>query len=285
MMSLLLTLAMLGPLSQETAPPDRSLAAGQLRTALEQAESRSAADAFQLLLGAGREALGHLRGSRAAEVLDASLAQAADRSVDLPAAATRLRRELTSLASTLAFEPLLEAPLPRGFPAPTPLGEIELKAYPRYRLVEAEMKGGQSSFWQLFSHIQRNDIAMTAPVETTYSADGSLREERMAFLYESPDMGRLGSDGTVEVLEKSGASVVSIGCRGYASRTAIQNATQRLESWLSVRLDLEVTGPLRVMGYNSPMVPGDRRFFEVQIPVRTVPASDAVRLGRADRIR
>ena len=29
-----------------------------------------------------------------------------------------------------------------------------------------------------------------------------------------------------------------------------------------------VAGPLRTMAYNSPMVRGDRRYFEVQLPVR-----------------
>lgn len=32
----------------------------------------------------------------------------------------------------------------------------------------------------------------------------------------------------------------------------------------------EQSGPVRVMGYNSPFVARDRQFFEVQIPVREV---------------
>lgn len=277
MKTLLLSIAMFAPLSQETAPADRSLAAEQIQAALAKVEGRSSPEALSALVEAGRGSLEALQGSHAAEVLRSSLARAQESAADAPRAADRLRRDLASLASTLAFEPLIEAPLPEGFPAPTPLGEVELKTYPRYRLVQAEMNNGQSSFWQLFSHIQRNDIAMTAPVETTYATDGSLRETRMAFLYESPDMGELGSDGTVEVIEKGGATVVSLGCRGYASQSAVANAAQRLEAWLGTRVDLRAAGPMRVMGYNSPMVPGDRRFFEVQLPVAEVEGADRAR--------
>jgi hypothetical protein len=33
-----------------------------------------------------------------------------------------------------------------------------------------------------------------------------------------------------------------------------------------------VAGPMRVMGYNSPFVPRDLNFFEVQIPVKAAKA-------------
>jgi hypothetical protein len=34
----------------------------------------------------------------------------------------------------------------------------------------------------------------------------------------------------------------------------------------------EIAGPLRVMGYNSPFVPQEKNFFEVQIPLKPVHA-------------
>ena len=74
----------------------------------------------------------------------------------------------------LAFEPIMEAPLPVGFPAPVPAGEIAVIEYPRYRLARAGMKGGQNgTFFTLFRHIQSNDIPMTAPVEMTMDEDGT----------------------------------------------------------------------------------------------------------------
>jgi hypothetical protein len=41
-----------------------------------------------------------------------------------------------------------------------------------------------------------------------------------------------------------------------------------LSAWLAAQTQLEADGPLRVMGYNSPMVPARKRFFEVELPVR-----------------
>ena len=48
-------------------------------------------------------------------------------------------------------------------------------------------------------------------------------------------------------------------------------AEQRLTNWLEQNKGkYEQSGPVRVMGYNSPFVARDRQFFEVQIPVREV---------------
>ncbi len=72
----------------------------------------------------------------------------------------------------------IEAPLPVGYPSPTPPGCIELKTYPKVRRAQIESKatGGQNGFWPLFSHIQKRQIAMTSPVEMDYhkmSLDGN----------------------------------------------------------------------------------------------------------------
>ena len=52
------------------------------------------------------------------------------------------------------FKPIKEAELPKGFPAYTPVGTIEVKQYPAARLVQAK-SGGDSGFWKLFLHINR----------------------------------------------------------------------------------------------------------------------------------
>jgi hypothetical protein len=50
-------------------------------------------------------------------------------------------------------------------------------------------------------------------------------------------------------------------------------AEQRLRSWLEQnKRQYEQSGPVRVMGYNSPFMARDRQFFEVQIPVRELSA-------------
>jgi hypothetical protein len=66
--------------------------------------------------------------------------------------------------------------------------------------------------------------------------------------------------------------VVSIGMRGAHSAAAVEEARQRLLAWFEERKsEYRPAGPLRVMGYNSPMIPADRRFFEVQIPIESLP--------------
>ena len=64
--------------------------------------------------------------------------------------------------------------------------------------------------------------------------------------------------------------VVSIGVRGEQSGSAMRQAGQRLSDWLVQNNNrYQRTGPVRVMGYNSPFVPRDRQFFEVQLQVKT----------------
>jgi hypothetical protein len=170
-----------------------------------------------------------------------------------------------------AFEPVAEAPLPQGFPAYTPVGKIEVKNYPAYRKAETS---GRLAFWTLFEHITSANIPMTAPVEMTYQADAPPvgRERSMAFLYPDTSSGSTGRKGAVEVVDVPAATVVSIGMRSGRSEAALVEAEQRLRAWLEQHRNCyESSGPLRVMGYNSPFIPRDRQFFEVQIPIRKVP--------------
>lgn len=169
---------------------------------------------------------------------------------------------------SVGFQPVVEAPLPDGFPTYTPVGEIEVKHYPAYRKAEAS---GRVAFWTLFQHISSAGISMTAPVEMTYQDDGPPvgKERSMAFLYGNKNIGAPGQKGNVEVVDVPAATVVSLGMRGPRSDSALVQAEQRLRSWLEQNKgQYEQAGPVRVMGYNSPFVARDRQFFEVQIPVR-----------------
>lgn len=163
------------------------------------------------------------------------------------------------------FQPIKEAEMPSGFPTYTPVGQIEIKRYPAYRKALAR---GPARFWTLFQHIKSNNVAMTAPVEMDY---GDLlapeKDERsMSFLYERPDQGSPGHQGGVEVVDIPAMTVASIGCRGTRSASAIAEAREKLMDWLHEKKgQYVVSGPLRVMGYNSPFVPREKNFFEVQI--------------------
>ncbi len=171
-------------------------------------------------------------------------------------------------AEDAAFKPVVEAPLPEGFPTYTPVGQIEVKQYPAYRKAETS---GRIAFWTLFEHIKSEGIPMTAPVEMTYQSDGPPvgRERAMAFLYGNKSTGTAGRKGNVETVDVPAGAVVSIGMRGPRSETALAQAEQRLRDWLEQNKSrYEQSGAVRIMGYNSPFVARDRQFFEVQIPIR-----------------
>ena len=260
-----------------TSQTARTRATTTLRTALaEDRVERETPVGLASLLRAGLAASEQLGDSVLGRSLSADTRDARWRGLLDPRAARRqLARDLTSVVTDLEFEPLIEAELPVGFPEPTPVGEIELKRFPVYRMVRADMSGRGSgrAFWKLFTHIQKSDIAMTAPVEMEWSGTaGATRESSMAFLYGSPQLGATGPDGSLEVLDTEPTWAVSLGCRGDATRETIQAARQELERWIAARADLLVIGDLRTMGYNSPMVPRDRRYFEVQLPVQPMEA-------------
>lgn len=181
------------------------------------------------------------------------------------------RRAATEARDILRFEPLVEAPLPEGFPTLTPVGEIRVQQYPRYRQARTQMTFIEgSAFWTLFNHIKRSEIAMTAPVEITYSAarDAVPKKSVMSFLYRSTEQGQLGNQGKVQVVDIPAQMALSIGIRGDASAERVADAQRRLENWLKTdNAGYEAAGAFRVMGYNSPFVSNSKRFTEVQIPV------------------
>jgi hypothetical protein len=170
------------------------------------------------------------------------------------------------------FKPMIEAELPEGFPGYTPVGTIEVKQYPKYRKAETS---GKVAFWSLYSHIKDNQIAMTAPVEMTLAADkaNQLQEQSMAFLYGKANQGNLGKQGSVTVVDVAQMTVVSIGVRGPRSDAVVADAQARLTKWLAQNKERYVeSGAVRLLGYNSPFVPKNKQFFELQIPIREVQA-------------
>jgi len=188
-----------------------------------------------------------------------------------------LRREVADLVADLTFRPVAEADLPQGVPGFQALDELEVRSYPAYRMVRTGMRGGSiGAFWPLFQHISSREIAMTTPVQIDYSAD-ERRAESMAFLYGSADVGTTGKDGRVEVVDMPAMTVVTVGSRGYDRPARVEEMRERLLSWLAASTEWEVAGPMRTMGYNSPSVGDDRRYFEVQIPLRKRSSTDGKR--------
>ena len=276
-----LALALLVPggvtASAADATSERAAASDQLLAAIELSRSLREGDLVGIApLIAGARAAADTLGAESytAELLDGLASEARWRALDRPPVATRwLERELRSVAADLVFEPTMEAELPEGFPGPTPVRELELKQYPAYRAARTSMEGesANGAFWELFTHIQSKDIAMTAPVEMSYTAgDDGPRESAMAFLYGDPRTGAPGAEGAVDVVDTEPMWVLSMGLRGRDTQARIAGTRTTLERWLEQSPDWRAAGELRVMGYNSPMVWGNRRFFEVQLPVERI---------------
>lgn len=173
--------------------------------------------------------------------------------------------------------------LPEGYPPPTAIGAIELKWYPSVRraIVEGEGSadwGTNFAFWPLFRHIDRNNIAMTAPVEIDYdnveSAEERPSDWRMAFLYEKFSDGPSGEYGRVKVSDAPPVVVLSAGVRGPYRVTNDQQSLEALEAWLAGHPEWERAAPPRVLRYNGPEMPAARKWSEVQIPVRLRPSPE-----------
>lgn len=178
-----------------------------------------------------------------------------------------------------------EAKLPVGYPPPGPVGQVMVKTYPAYRaaIVREDSSSGRNmdnAFGKLFNHIKQNQIAMTAPVEMQYQpatpSDAANEQTQgrfvnMMFLYRDPQMGQVGPQGEVEVIDVPAQMVVSIGVRGGYREKNVQEPLAKLQAWLETHADqYRVAGPPRYLGYNSPFVPSFLRFSEVQIPVERV---------------
>lgn len=176
---------------------------------------------------------------------------------------------LSESATILNFRIKKESDLPRGFPQPCALGEIQLKHYPSYRLARAASQKN-NTFFRLFNHIKSNKIEMTSPVEMRYEeSDQKYQQIDMAFLYGAPDWGKVGDAGDGVIVEDIPAmSTVAIGLTGDFDPNP-STYIDALESWLARNAsDYERDGQVRVMGYNSPFVRKSQRFFEIEIPVR-----------------
>jgi hypothetical protein len=194
----------------------------------------------------------------------------------------------TSSAEDAVRKPMMisEAKLPEGFPGPGPVGEVITKTYPAHRLarVRSGERGNDGSFMKLFRHIERNEIAMTAPVEMEMAVgDGGEtmpKSTSMAFLYGSARTGTPGpdpADPAVVVEDVPELTVVSLGIRGSYREERFVEFTARLEAWLAEHPEWVATGPPRTLAYNSPFVPGLLKYAEVQIPIAAAPRQPAGR--------
>jgi hypothetical protein len=191
------------------------------------------------------------------------------------------RRVAAAQGSPFLFD---EANLPTGFPPPAAVGAVVVKRYPASRVATTGGTDPNGMFMPLFNHIKRHDIAMTAPVEITWTDPQSpgpatrpdaradawvdARPVAMAFVYRDASLGSPGPDGAVRVVDVPAQTFLSVGVRGGYDRDHFVGGLKQLRDWLAAHPgQYGVTGPPRYLGYNSPLVPPFMRFGEVQLPI------------------
>ncbi|HAC65331.1 MAG TPA: ABC transporter substrate-binding protein [Cyanothece sp. UBA12306] len=173
------------------------------------------------------------------------------------------------------------APLPEGFPSPTPPGKIEVKQYPGYRRATYRYQGELSqaanqAFYPLYQHISSNEISMTAPVETRYPSStldqndslNQLGEAQVSFLYRNSAIYPSEVAQNIEVQDVPPMTVVSIGLQGKYSYQSYQESLQRLKDWLTDHPQYQVVGQPRRFFYDGPYTPDAIKRSEIQIPLQ-----------------
>jgi hypothetical protein len=158
-----------------------------------------------------------------------------------------------------------ESPLPKGWPEPGPYNQVTRKNYPAYRAAVTANSAPNGGFMRLFQHIKRNNIPMTSPVEMkldSAEAKGAKMEE-MAFLYQSPEVGKTGADGeNIEVKDMPALSVISYTWQGGRDNAAVAKARALIDAELA-KQNLKASG-YRLFGYNSPFVSRAKQTHELQ---------------------
>ena len=250
----------------------QTLEAANLRIAIDEANKiKDPKQRLDLLKAASDKTLASCKENFMVRDILSKAAQASSKLQDVTKQADTLRAALLETLVILTFKPKVEAPVPAGFPAPSPVGVVEIKKLPVYRMAKVANSGlGGNNFFTLFNHIKKNKIEMTAPVEMTMAEkNGKYTESSMAFLYQETTLGKVGPQGNIAVLDTKECMVASIGMRGSPSSENIESAKR----WLIEKIKntpeaYEIAGELKVMGYNSPFMPEKLRYYEVQLPLK-----------------
>lgn len=250
----------------------QSLEAAKLRNAIDEANKiKDPKQRLDLLKAASDKTLASCKDNLMARDILVKATKDISKIEDIAKQADILRTGLLEVLVILTFKPRVEAPVPAGFPAPTPVGVVDIKKLPVYRMAKVANSGlGGNNFFTLFNHIKKNNIEMTAPVEMTMAEkNGKYTESSMAFLYQETTLGKVGPQGNVAVLDTTECMVASIGMRGSPSSENIISARRWLiEKIKSAPEAYEIAGELKVMGYNSPFMPEKLRYYEVQLPLK-----------------
>ena len=204
-------------------------------------------------------------------LLATSPAMAAENSIETPA------HEVVATAPAPGFENEVEL---RRY-APMIVAEVMVEASSREA---ASSKGFRPLAGYIFgANAPRETIAMTAPVTTAPAEGQSIA--MTAPVTTAPDGGEgryavrfmMPSEWTMETLpvpmdedvtlrEVPARSVAALRFVGDRSPERVAEAQRAVDAFLAAR-GLEAAGPFTFAGYDAPMVPAERRRWEVQRPV------------------
>jgi hypothetical protein len=162
-----------------------------------------------------------------------------------------------------------ESPLPKGWPEPGPYDQVVRKKYPAYRAAFTPSSSPNGGFRTLFKHIQGNQIPMTAPVEMKLdpAEKNTVEMEEMAFLYQTPAVGKTGADGEhVEVRDVPAREALSYAWQGARTKAATARAREALDAELA-KQKLTASG-YRLLAYNNPFQLPSRQTHELQALIR-----------------
>lgn len=187
-----------------------------------------------------------------------------------------------------AYNTAIAAPLPKGFPAPTEEGKIEVKRYPAYRSATVRYTGNLSmatfrAFDPLFRHINDNEISMTSPVETRYpistlDPNNTNREGEawVSFLYRDTDTYPKEIADNIKVEDIPPMTVVSLGLRGSYDYSSYQENIKKLHNWLKQNPEYTIVGEPRRFFYDSPFIPEALKRSEIQIPIKETEQTEEI---------
>jgi hypothetical protein len=153
--------------------------------------------------------------------------------------------EVKPVVPTPAPAYVSEAPLPEGWPAPGPSAQT-------------------MAFWTLFTHIKKNDIPMTSPVEMAMeNEESALEMASMGFLYQNGKVGTAGAAGkNVEVRDVPSQNVLSYTWQGDDTKENFAKAKTAIDAAITEKkLTLE---RYRLLGYNGPATPRNKATWELQ---------------------
>ncbi|MEM6823451.1 MAG: heme-binding protein [Verrucomicrobiota bacterium] len=152
--------------------------------------------------------------------------------------------------------------------SPTAPNTIEVKKLPAMTAIrhtgdeKSYFEGRGSLFMPLFRYIQKNDIAMTTPVET--EIDPGVM---MFYVGSDVDTGRLQSSEDVTIHKIPERLVLAVGIRGKYSEENYQSAYTNAQEWLSNQSTYKASGPPRMMYWDGPYKPSFLKKSELHITI------------------